>query len=181
MGRPLRLSGGNSGQARSTRRPSKTRRHWFASGSMRGGVRRRGGWLPSSGVTTTADLADDLGVDEADVSLLLARLSEDDPDLTGGTLSVDTVSDYTASFIRQQLDPHGERTAPAGLYWPDAERTSAGLRTGRTEPNSPRWRQPAVVAHRGAEVRGTRPAGSSIDACGNSALGATAYKAVPRR
>jgi hypothetical protein len=67
-------------------------------------------------MTTTADLADDLGVDEADVALLLARLTEDDPDLAGGTLSNDT-----ASFIRQLLDPHGERTAPAGLYWPDAE------------------------------------------------------------
>ena len=65
-------------------------------------------------MTTTADLADDLGVDEADVALLLARLAEDDPDLASGT-----VSDDTASFIRQLLDPHGERTAPAGLYWPE--------------------------------------------------------------
>ena len=89
-------------------------------------------------MTTTADLADDLGVDEADVALLLARLSEDDPDLTGGTLSVDTVSDDTASFIRQLLDPHGERTAPAGLYWPDAEpkpRQAYGL--GGPNPTAP--------------------------------------------
>ena len=71
-------------------------------------------------MTTTADLANDLSVDEADVALLLARLTEDDPDLAGGT-APNTVSDDTASFIRQLLDPHGERTAPAGLYWPDAE------------------------------------------------------------
>ena len=66
-------------------------------------------------MTTTADLAEDLGVNEGDVVLILARLTEDDPGLAGGT-----VSDDIASFIRQLLDPHGERTAPAGLYWPDA-------------------------------------------------------------
>ena len=99
-------------------------------------------------MTTTADLADELGVDEAVVALFLARLTEDDPDLADGT-----VSDDTASFIRHLLDPNGERTAPAGLYWPDAEtETSAHLRTGRTEHDNPRRRQPAVVAHRHAEV-----------------------------
>jgi hypothetical protein len=34
-------------------------------------------------MATTADLANDLGVDKDDVALLPARLDEDDPDLTG--------------------------------------------------------------------------------------------------
>jgi hypothetical protein len=67
-------------------------------------------------VTTTADLAADLRVDEGDIALLLDHLAEDDPDLAG-----DAVSDEAASFIRQLLDPHGERTTPAGLYWPGAD------------------------------------------------------------
>ena len=38
--------------------------------------------------------------------------------------------DELAAFVRQMLDPHGERTAPAGLYWPGADdepRQSVGL------------------------------------------------------
>ena len=61
--------------------------------------------------TTTADLAADLGVDEGDVDVLLELLDEQPPDLP----------DDLASFLRDVLDPHGERTAPAGLYWPGAD------------------------------------------------------------
>jgi hypothetical protein len=44
---------------------------------------------------------------KADVALLLARLTEDEPDLASGALSDVTLSDDIASFIRQLLDPHG--------------------------------------------------------------------------
>jgi hypothetical protein len=69
---------------------------------------------------TTADLAADLGVDEGDVDVLLELLDEQPPDLP----------DDLAGFLRDVLDPHGERTAPAGLYWPaadDAPRRLYGL------------------------------------------------------
>jgi hypothetical protein len=29
--------------------------------------------------------------------------------------------DELAAFLRPSFDPHGERAAPAGLYWPDAD------------------------------------------------------------
>jgi hypothetical protein len=61
--------------------------------------------------TTTADLAADLGVDEGDVDVLLELLDEQPPDLP----------DDLAGFLRDVLDAHGERTAPAGLYWPAAD------------------------------------------------------------
>jgi hypothetical protein len=38
--------------------------------------------------------------------------------------------DKLASYLRRVLDPPGERTAPAGLYWPgtvDGPRRSFGL------------------------------------------------------
>src|SRR3954465_15068303 len=39
-------------------------------------------------------------------------------------------------FLRQMLDPHGERTAPPNLFWPGAEDESraAGIRVGWTRP-----------------------------------------------
>jgi hypothetical protein len=61
--------------------------------------------------TTTADLAADLGVDEGDVDVLLEQLDEREPELP----------DDLAGFLRESLDPHGECTAPAGLYWPGAD------------------------------------------------------------
>jgi hypothetical protein len=94
-------------------------------------------------VTTTADLAADLGVDEGDITLLLARLTDNEPDLAGHH-----VPDDAASFIRRLLDPHGERTAPTGLYWPSADQQpprAYGL--GGPRPHRPRRRLPAAIAH----------------------------------
>jgi hypothetical protein len=62
------------------------------------------------GMGGTEDLATNLGVYEGDVRVLLRQLGEQTPDLP----------DELASFLRELLDPHGERTAPAGLYWPGA-------------------------------------------------------------
>jgi hypothetical protein len=59
----------------------------------------------------TEDLADDLGVDEGDVRVLLRQLGEQTPHLP----------DELAAFLRGLLDPHRECTAPAGLYWPGAD------------------------------------------------------------
>jgi hypothetical protein len=56
-------------------------------------------------------LAADLGVDEGDVDVLLAQHGE----------PAAWQSNNLASFLRSVLDPHGERTAPAGLYWPGAD------------------------------------------------------------
>ena len=53
----------------------------------------------------------DLGVDERDVDVLLEQLGERDPELP----------DDLAGFLRRLLDPHSERTAPVGLYWPRAD------------------------------------------------------------
>jgi hypothetical protein len=76
--------------------------------------------------TTTADLAADLGVDEGDVDVLLELLGEQARDLPA----------ELAAFLRDILDPHGERTAPAGLYWPTGEpRRSYGL--GGPDPTTP--------------------------------------------
>ena len=61
--------------------------------------------------TTAVDLAADLGVDSGDVDVLLGLLDEHALELP----------DDVAGFIRTLLDPHGERTAPPGLYWPGAE------------------------------------------------------------
>ena len=57
-------------------------------------------------MTTTADLATDLGVDEGDVDVVLKQLDERAPELP----------DDLAGFLRRLLDPHGGRTAPAGFY-----------------------------------------------------------------
>ena len=63
------------------------------------------GHLLSPGIATTATaLAANLGVDEGDIDVLLGLLDERSPEL----------SDELAAFLRQVLDPHGERTAPLG-------------------------------------------------------------------
>jgi hypothetical protein len=67
--------------------------------------------LASLDMTTTVDLAADLGVDAGDVDILLDQLDEPALDLP----------DELAAFLRDVLDPHGERTAPAGLYWLGAD------------------------------------------------------------
>ena len=59
---------------------------------------------------TAQDLATDLGVDEGDVRVLLRQLGEQTPEMP----------DELATFLRQLLDQHGERTAPVSLYWPGA-------------------------------------------------------------
>lgn len=61
--------------------------------------------------TTATSLAADLGVDTGDIAVLLDLLDERSLEL----------SDELAAFLRQLLDPHGERTAPAGFYWPRAD------------------------------------------------------------
>ena len=61
-------------------------------------------------------LATDLGVHEGDVDVLLELLGEHSPEL----------SDELAAFLRLVLDPHGERTAPPGLYWPGADARPRG-------------------------------------------------------
>jgi hypothetical protein len=66
--------------------------------------------------TTIADLAAGLGLDEGDIDVVLELLGEDEPDLHAAELP-----DDVASFVRRLLDPHGERTAPATLYWPGNE------------------------------------------------------------
>ena len=79
-------------------------------------------------VATTADLAADLGVDKGDVDVLLELLDERTLELP----------DELAGFVRQVLDPHGERTAPPGLYWPgrdDEPRRRYGL--GGPDPTAP--------------------------------------------
>jgi hypothetical protein len=51
------------------------------------------------------DLAAGLGVDDGDIRVLLGQLGEQTPDMP----------DELAQFLRTLVDPHGERTAPAGL------------------------------------------------------------------
>ena len=62
--------------------------------------------------TTIADLAADLDIDEGDIDVVLELLGEDEPDLHAAELP-----DDVASFVRRLLDPHGERIAPATVYW----------------------------------------------------------------
>jgi len=62
--------------------------------------------------TTTAELAPALGVSEGDLEVLLGQLGE----------RAARLPTELASFLRSALDPHGERTAPTGLYWPGAQR-----------------------------------------------------------
>jgi hypothetical protein len=56
--------------------------------------------------TTSAALAADLGVDEADIAVVLEQLGEGERDLP----------DDLAAFLRGVLDPHGERSTPDS-YW----------------------------------------------------------------
>jgi hypothetical protein len=75
-----------------------------------------------------ADLAADLAADPGDVDVLLKQLDERVPEL----------SDDLAGLLRRVLDPHGERTAPAGLYWTGADeepRRRFGL--GGPDPTAP--------------------------------------------
>jgi len=76
--------------------------------------------------TTTADLAVDLGVDEGDVDVLLELLDE-----RAGELS-----DDLAALLRDVLDQHGERTAPAGLYWPSDDRSRRTYGLGGPDPTA---------------------------------------------
>lgn len=69
-------------------------------------------WRASvAAMTSSAELAVELGLDAGDVRVLLRQLGEQTPDMP----------DELAAWIRQAFDPHGERTAPAGLYWPGAD------------------------------------------------------------
>ena len=62
-------------------------------------------------MSSTDDLAADLGLDEGDIVVLLRELGEQTPEMP----------DELAAWIRRTFDPHGERTAPPGFYWPDAD------------------------------------------------------------
>jgi hypothetical protein len=66
--------------------------------------------------TTATTLAADLGVDEGDIDVLLDLLDEHSPELP----------DELAAFLRRVFDPHGERTAPPGLYWPGTDGRPGG-------------------------------------------------------
>jgi len=77
---------------------------------------------------STEDLAADLSVDAGDVMVLLEQLGEQTLDMP----------EELAAFVAQLLDPHDERTAPAGLYWPaedDEPRRTFGL--GGPDPSAP--------------------------------------------
>ena len=54
-----------------------------------------------------AELARDLGVSPGDVRTVLAWM---------GVASIELTPEECGA-VREILDPHGERTAPAGLYW----------------------------------------------------------------
>jgi hypothetical protein len=83
--------------------------------------------LSAASVTTTAEFAADLGVDEGDVDVLLELLDEHAPQLP----------DDLAGFLRDVLDPHGERTAPPGLYWPGADPEPRRYGLGGPDPTAP--------------------------------------------
>ena len=61
-------------------------------------------------MASTDDLAADLGVDEGDVLSCCA-----------GSASRPRTCPTSSRLLAPMLDPHGERTAPAGLYWPGAD------------------------------------------------------------
>lgn len=58
---------------------------------------------------TAAELAADLGVGEGDVQYLVSEMID---------LHDDKIPPDICGEIRLMLNPHGERTAPANLYWP---------------------------------------------------------------
>lgn len=60
------------------------------------------------------DLAADLGVDPGDVRAVVESIVD---------LHDEGIPDEIAAEVRAILDPHGERTAPARLYWPGHEET----------------------------------------------------------
>lgn len=62
---------------------------------------------------TLAELADMLALDPGDVRVIVEQLG-DDPDAP--------LDAAQCGFLRGVFDPHGERTAPAALYWPGAAR-----------------------------------------------------------
>ena len=74
-------------------------------------------------MTTTTELAADLGVDVGDDGVLLEQLDERDPQLP----------DERAAFLPRLLDPHDERTAPASSG--PARTQSAGAPTGWVGPD----------------------------------------------
>jgi hypothetical protein len=92
-------------------------------------------------MTTTADLTPDLGVDEGDVDVLLEQLGESEPQLR----------DDLAGFLHQLLDPHGERTAPAGLYWSGAD-DAPKRRSGWAARTRPRRATPQSCRRRNARL-----------------------------
>jgi hypothetical protein len=72
------------------------------------------------------DLAADLGVDEGDVRVLLRQLGER------------THENALAAFLRQMLDPHGERTQPPRFYWPGSDdQASRRFGLGGDDPTRP--------------------------------------------
>jgi hypothetical protein len=75
-------------------------------------------------MATTADLAAE---DTGDVDVVLEQLGERDPQ----------PPEELAGFVRQLLDPHGERTAPAGLYWPGADEPRRVYGLGGPDPTAP--------------------------------------------
>ena len=52
-----------------------------------------------------------IGLDKGDVVVLLRQLGEETPEMP----------DELAAWIRRTFDLHGERSAPANLYWPGAD------------------------------------------------------------
>ena len=85
---------------------------------------------------TTADLAADLGLEAGAVDVLLELLDADEGSAVVRT--PDKLPDELAGFLRVVRDPHGERTAPPGLYWPgsdDDPRRRFGL--GGPDPTAP--------------------------------------------
>lgn len=65
---------------------------------------------------TAADLAADLGLlQDDDVRAVVAELVD---------LHDDAIPPEIAGEVRSVLDPHGERTAPAALYWSEHQETN---------------------------------------------------------
>ena len=62
--------------------------------------------------TSVEALAAHLSMSEEDLRVILAAWTEVVPD---------DLDSEMIDAVAGQLDPHGERTAPAGLYWPGAD------------------------------------------------------------
>jgi hypothetical protein len=68
--------------------------------------------------TTAAGLAAELGMDEGDVVVLLDQLGE----------PIRALPDELAGFLREMLDPHGERSTPSlDVQRPRRRRRAYGL------------------------------------------------------